>query len=61
MSDVRTMHEQNLNRLVKIETVVEMHLQQCEKRAATAQKLMFAVLAANLAVLGVLLKAVLHL
>ena len=61
MSDVRTMHEQNLTRLTKIETVVEMHLQQCERRAAMAQRLAWAALTVNVAVLGVLLKTVLHL
>ena len=48
-------------RLTIVEVLVAEHIKQCDRRANIAQKLLWIGVASNLAVLGTLLKMVLHL
>lgn len=47
-------------RLTVVETILHLHVEQCDKRAMMAQKLMWVAVASNLAVLGTLLSKALH-
>ena len=48
-------------RLTTVEVLLAEHVKQCDRRADIAQKLMWVAVSSNLAVLGVLLKIILHL
>ena len=47
-------------RLTTVETILRLHVEQCDRRANLAQKLMWVAVGTNLAVLGTLLSKVLH-
>ena len=47
-------------RLVVVETVLSLHVQQCDKRALLAQKLMLVAVTTNLVVLGTLISKLFH-
>ena len=48
-------------RLTIVETILHLHVEQCDNRAKMAQKLMWVAVSTNMAVLGMLLKAALNL
>lgn len=48
-------------RLTIVETELRLHVRQCDQRAAVAQRLLWFGATINVAVLGALLKLVLHL
>lgn len=48
-------------RLAIVERALNEHVRQCEKRAARLEKVVWLVFSSILVVLGVLLKAILHL